>query len=59
MKNIIEHIPDLIENNSKIQEEVCGVMKNNKEIVDSLFKIQKAIFYPHLTVLRMAEISEC
>lgn len=53
MKNIIEHIPDLIAYNSKVQEEVCDVMKNNKEIVDSLFKIQKALFYPHLTPLKL------
>ena len=53
MKNIIEHIPDLIAYNSKVQEEVCVVMKSNKEIVDSLFEIQKAIFYPHLALPRL------
>ncbi len=57
MKNIIEHIPDLIAYNSKVQEEVCVVMKSNKEIVDSLFEIQKAIFYPHLALPRLFVIN--
>lgn len=58
MKNIIEHIPDLIAYNSKVQEEVCEVMKNNKEIVDSLFKIQKDLFYPHLTSLKLVVVDD-
>lgn len=58
MKNIVEHIPTLIEDNSKIQEEVCEVMRSNKDIMDSLLKIQTAIFFPRLTVLRRFEISD-
>ena len=58
MKNIIENIPDLIAYNSRIQEEVREVMENNKEIVDSLFKMQKALFYPRLTILKIFEICD-
>lgn len=58
IKSIVDSIPALIENNSKIQEEVCAVMKSNKEIVDSLLKIQTAIFYPHLTVLKLFAICD-
>lgn len=48
IKSVVDNIPDLIQHNSKIQEELCDITRTNINISESLLKIQKAIFYPRL-----------